>query len=256
MSDLKPTERFSNRVDDYVKYRPSYPEAVIDTLIERCGLSFDSAVADVGSGTGIFTRLLTPAVGRVIAVEPNASMRAVAESLAGVESVDGTSESMPIDSDSIDLITAAQAFHWFDRGPTKAEFQRVLKAGGWVALIWNERQSEGSTFLVEYDVLLNRFCPDYQAANHRNVGEAGIAEFMRPYKVEKFEYESFQDFDLESLQGRSLSSSYAPARGSQEAEAFLAELVALFERTAVNGQVRFKYQTQLFLSQWYEPRRD
>ncbi|MFM1850906.1 MAG: hypothetical protein RIS54_590 [Verrucomicrobiota bacterium] len=145
------TGRFSDRVEAYVRYRPGYPADLISTLVAEAQLGPDSVVADVGSGTGIFTALLLPDTGTVHAIEPNAPMRTWAESTMGAEpkfhSHGTPAEATGLPDASVDLVTAAQAFHWFDPVATRREFARILKPGGQVALIWNERLTDTTPFL-------------------------------------------------------------------------------------------------------------
>ncbi len=140
---MNPMERFSNRVENYRRFRPSYPDAVIDLIRETAGLREGSPAADLGSGTGILTRLLLDAGWEVFAVEPNAPMRAAAEEELGAEarfhSIDAPAEATGLPAGSVQAITCAQAFHWFDREAAQAEFARILKPEGWAFIIWNER---------------------------------------------------------------------------------------------------------------------
>jgi SAM-dependent methyltransferase len=160
--------RFSGRVDDYVKTRPAYPRGVLDVLRECCGLSAASAVCDLGSGTGLFTRLLLESGATVHAVEPNDEMRRAAEAMLGdapgFRSVDGRAEATTLGDESVDIVTAAQAFHWFDVEATHREMRRVLRsrAGSNVALVWNDRDLEATPFLRAYEELLVRRCPTYR----------------------------------------------------------------------------------------------
>ena len=168
------TARFANRVGDYVKTRPGYPPEVFALLRERCGLGPTTKVADVGAGTGIFTRLLLEAgAGVVYAIEPNGPMHDALIAALGkdvrLRTHDGTAEHTGLSRASVDLIVAAQAFHWFDREKTRAEFGRVLRPRGWVALVWNTRREDTTPFLVTYEQLLRRWSPDYGKVNHRNV---------------------------------------------------------------------------------------
>ena len=162
---LNSTERFSSRVENYVKYRPSYPAAVLQLLSMRCGLDATSTVADVGSGTGILTELLLETGAEVFAVEPNREMRAAAEKLLSdygrFRSVDGTAEATTLQAACVDLVTASQAFHWFDVQKSRRELGRILRPRAWVALIWNERPMVAVPLLDEYDALLRRHAPDY-----------------------------------------------------------------------------------------------
>ena len=253
MSDLRPTERFGNRVDDYVRYRPSYPEDLLSALLQKTSFA-GKDVADVGSGTGIFSGLLAGLGGRVTAIEPNDAMRAAAESrlqgVPGYRSRKGTSEAIPLPDQSVDLITAAQAFHWFDRSLTKVEFQRVLRPAGWVALVWNERQVEGSPFLLEYEQFLRERCEGYQAADHRNVTEGHLRDFMAPHAMEVLSFPSKQRLNQPEFEGRVMSSSYSPSRDSSHAPQFLSALSSLFSRHEQDGVVELSYLSQLYLSQW------
>jgi SAM-dependent methyltransferase len=150
--------RFSNRADNYARYRPGYPLGVMDILRNQCGLTDASVVADIGSGTGILSELFLRNGNTVFAIEPNAAMRQVADRLLGefpnFLSIDATAEATTLDASSVDLVTAAQAFHWFDRDRARKEFARILRPGGWVALIWNERRLDSTAFLRDYEQLL------------------------------------------------------------------------------------------------------
>lgn len=249
MSDS--TKRFSDRVDNYVRYRPSYPGELLRCLEENAGLSRKSVVADVGSGTGIFTALVLPLAARVYAVEPNDPMRAAAEqSLAGrpgFVSVAATAEATTLPSASVDLITSAQAFHWFKPAPTRLEFARVLRPSGQVALIWNERLSSSSPFSVAYENLLRTQALDYDQTVHTRIDAKVIAEFFSVRGHREFSFPNAQEFDWAGLAGRVLSSSYVPNVGHPRHTAFMDELRKVFEAHAANGRVSFDYQTRLYL---------
>ena len=245
-----PTKRFSDRVENYVKYRPSYPSAVLDGLRDHCGLSDRSAVADIGSGTGFFTERLLQSGCQVFAVEPNDEMRHAAEEGLGTSlrfhSVSGTAEHTGLDSQSIDIVTAAQAFHWFRRDETRQEFQRILKADGWVALVWNQRGID-SPFQSAYDELLRQRVPEYDRVNHRNVEDTDVAAFLGPAQYQCLTFENCQYLDLESLKGRMQSSSYTPPPGAPGHADLMAGLEAVFLEHATEGKVAFEYETQLHL---------
>lgn len=246
---LSPTQRFSNRVDNYIRYRPSYPPEVIKLLQTECGMTQNSIVADIGSGTGKLTELLLPHAKQVFAVEPNPEMRGAGERLLQAQpnftSVAGTAEATALPGGSVDLIVAGQAFHWFDRERTRTEFRRILKPGGNVALIWNDRQLEATPFLSAFETLLLGLGTDYEKVNHRNVDRKIISEFFeREPFVKSFPYS--QTFDYEGLKGRLLSSSYAPAEGEPGCAAMLAKLRAIFAAHQQNGQVAFLYDTVVF----------
>jgi len=245
------TERFSDRVADYVNYRPSYPLEVVDTLISECGLNSQSTIADIGSGTGIFSRLLLDKNFHVAGVEPNEGMRGAAEqqlsSYSKFTSSGGQSEHTGLADHSIDLITSAQAFHWFKRDETRQEFVRVLKPGGQVALIWNQHKLEQS-FQKEYDAILREFATDYNSVNHMNISYEDIAGFFSPNKVLTFEFENTQIFDLVGFLGRMQSSSYTPAASTREHAMLVQAARDLFGRYECGGEVRFEYVTRLYLA--------
>src|SRR6202142_258249 len=165
-----PTARFSDRVENYVRYRPGYPPEVLDLLRDQCGLQPTHVVADIASGTGLFTKLLLENGNSVYAVEPNAEMREMgAHVLEGYErlvTVSGTAEETTLASASVDFVTAAQAAHWFDLPRTRKEFVRILRTGGWCVLIWNERLTEGTPFLRVNEQLLLTYGTDYKAGRH------------------------------------------------------------------------------------------
>ena len=160
------TRRFSSRVENYVRYRPAYPPAVLDLLKSDCGLTSASVIADVASGTGIFTRMLLENGNRVFGVEPNAEMRKAGEeflrSYPHFTSVAGTAEAPTLADHSVDFVTAAQATHWFDREKARVEFIRICKPGGWTVLLWNERRTGSTPFLVAFEQLLVEYGTDYQ----------------------------------------------------------------------------------------------
>ena len=241
--------RFSDRVENYARYRPSYPSGLIDILKSECGLNESATVADVGSGTGILSELLLKTGSLVMAVEPNPEMRLAAERSLGAYpkfvSLDASAEETGLANDSIDLITAAQAFHWFDRAKAKKEFARILKPVGWVALIWNERRLDSTPFLRDYESLLLRYGTDYETVRHENVaGEIG--EFFSPGSYQSRNLENVQQFDFEALKGRLLSSSYTPAPDHPSFPAMLQHLEEIFNRHQKAGIVSFEYETRVF----------
>ena len=245
----EPTRRFSDRVENYIRFRPSYPAGVFVALREHAGLGPGGVVADVGSGTGIFAQLLLPHCARVFGVEPNDAMRAAAEQLlagaANFTSRPGTAEATGLPDASVDLVTAAQAFHWFVGPACRREFARILRPGGGVALVWNERLADATPFLAGYEALLRRHATDYDQVNHVNIEPAALAAFFGPAGMTTLEFPNAQDFDLAGLQGRLLSSSYAPNAGQPGHEAMMAELNELHARNQQHGRVSFLYTTKL-----------
>ena len=247
-----PTGRFSHRVDDYVRYRPGYPEAVRDALRAWGLLPVDAVVLDVGAGTGLSSEPFLRAGHRVLGVEPNAGMRGAAERGLGAryperfQVVDGRAEAVPLPGASVDLVVAGQAFHWFEPERARAEFVRLLRPGGAAALFWNERRLGGTPFLVGYERLLRTFGTDYAAVSDRYPTPAKIAAFFRTPGFLTTEFPTGQSFDFESLRGRLLSSSYAPTAESPAYGPMTAELRALFDRCQENGTVRFEYRTVVY----------
>ena len=241
--------RFSNRADNYARYRPGYPDGVIDILQSECDLKETSIIADVGSGTGILAELFLKNGNTVFGVEPNAAMRLFAErqlqSFENFVSVEATAEATTLESASVDFITAGQAFHWFDREQTRREFARILKPNGWVVLIWNERRLDSTAFLRDYENLLLRYGTDYEKVRHENVaGE--IAQFFAPDIFQFKSLENAQHFNFEALKGRVMSSSYTPEQGHPRFEPMLAELEDIFNAHQRDGIVTFEYETKVY----------
>ena len=252
MSDSKsaPTERFSDRVDDYVKYRPQYSREVVEALTDECGLMPDHLVVDVGCGTGFLAKIFLENGNRVIGVEPNANMRMAGEDFLSpfekFRMVDGSAESTSLPSNYADFIIAGQAFHWFQPEATRREFARILKTGGWAVLIWHDRDMESTPFLRAYEEFLVRYSTDYTTVAHNKVANYGALEsFYSPDRMRLIEQKTQQHFDLEGLRGRLLSSSYAPREGPA-AEAMLRELPELFHRYAADGKVTLDYRTKIY----------
>lgn len=247
---MKNEQRFSDRVENYIRYRPGYPREVLVPLVDSAGLGAESVVADLGSGTGIFSALLLTTGCTVIGVEPNSPMREAAERLLATSprfrSVEGNAAATTLADGSVDLVTAAQAFHWFNAGETRAEADRILKTGGMVALVWNERKTDSSPFLRDYESLLMQFGTDYAAVRHENVDGEALKTFFRD-GYRSYVSRNLQSFAFEGLKGRLLSCSYAPNEGHSDHEAMLTELRSIFHRHAEAGQVTFEYDTRLHL---------
>ncbi|MBM3288706.1 MAG: class I SAM-dependent methyltransferase [Candidatus Hydrogenedentes bacterium] len=245
------TQRFSDRVENYIKYRPGYPEALLDCIVARAGLSQGSAVADIGSGTGIFAALLLARGVCAYAVEPNREMREAAERLLGADerfvSVAGSAERTGLGDASADAICVAQAFHWFDGARARAEFKRILRPGGVVALIWNDRKVDATPFLAAYDALLRTRGTDYEQVNHRNVDAARLSAFFGAGGYEEMVFANEQRFDWNGLYGRAMSSTYVPAKGSPGHDVFVTGLHEVFAAFAHDGAVAFEYDTRLYL---------
>ncbi len=246
-------QRFSNRVTDHVKYRPGYPAELLELLVAETGLSQASVVADAGSGTGILSALLLDSGCQVAGVEPNREMREAAETLIGDRvgfwSIDGSAEDTTLAAASVDLVTAGQAFHWFDEKLARKEFKRILKPGGHVVLVWNQRKTDCGAFSEAYDALLHAHACDYAQVDHRNVDDARIRAFFAPAEYQSAQFANRQHLDWEGLYGRALSSSYVPAQDHPQHAQFAEALRALFEEYAEKGHVDFEYDTLVYYGQ-------
>ena len=245
------TQRFTDRVSNYIKYRPSYPKEMIQILAQKTGLLDGKIIADIGSGTGILTKQLLEAGCNVYAIEPNKAMRIAAEealtSHVGFSSVNATAENTTLPDNSVDGITAGQAFHWFDRLATKMEFRRILRPEAFIALIWNAWQGELSPFMTGYTKLLEEWGTDYQRVSRTNIDDAAVRQFFHPKEFEKFTFPNYQIFDYEGMKGRLLSSSYSPLAGHPKHEPLIEGLASLFQQHQKEGVVRFDYITTLYL---------
>lgn len=248
-----PTERFSSRVENYVKYRPSYPQEIVELLKEECGLTVSSIIADVGSGTGILSEMFLKNGNTVYGIEPNREMREAGERLlqryTNFKSIEGAAEATKLADGSVDFVTAGQAFHWFDRAGARREFLRILKPGGWTALVWNERRTDTTPFLIAYEKMLIEYGTDYEAVNHTQINDRVVEEFFAPGDFRLKIFQTRQAFDFESLRGRLLSSSYTPEEGHPNFRPMLEAIERIFQENAVSGVVSFDYETKLYYGQ-------
>lgn len=243
------TRRFSSRVGNYVRYRPAYPSAVLDLLKSDCGLTTASVIADVASGTGIFTRMLLEKGNRVFGVEPNVEMRKAGEEFLRAYphfiSVAGTAEATTLADHSVDVVTAAQAAHWFDGGQARCEFIRICRPGGWTVLLWNERRTGSTPFLRDYEQLLVEYGTDYQEVRYeRTIQQLETFFATSPFQLRSFDYH--QDFDYPALEGRLLSSSYAPQADGAGHAPMLRDLRRVFDAHQVHDLVTFEYDTRVY----------
>jgi len=248
-SERDPTRRFSSRVDNYVRFRPGYPKEILALLKSECGMTESAVIADIGSGTGKLTELFLANGNTVFGIEPNREMREAGERLlkafANFTSTDATAEQTGLPAASVDFIVAGQAFHWFDRARCRKEFARILKPEGWVALIWNDRKTEATPFLIEYEKLLQTYATDYSKVDHKNIDDEVVREFFS-YAPMKVKIPSAQQFDVAGLKGRLLSSSYAPDEGQPGHVEMLRDLEELFNRREQGGRVEFVYDTVVY----------
>lgn len=244
--------RFSNTVENYVKFRPGYPASLVSYLETLCNLRGSSIIAEIGSGTGIFTKLITPHW-QTFAVEPGEEMRRVAEETMKDDpnyiSVMGSAEKTLLPDNSVDCIICAQAFHWFNNDRTKDEFRRILKPSGYVALIWNLRKND-TDFMKGYEAILHKYGTDYKSVKAENIADDDIDAFFAPKRVEKVEVDHAQLFDLEGVTGRLLSTSYSPKKGHPNYKAMIDELADNFAKYQENGKVQFRYTAVCYVGQF------
>jgi len=250
---LDPTTRFTNRVENYLKYRPSYPAAIISLMTSECGLTRDHVVADVGSGTGFLTELFLKNGNPVVGVEPNLEMRRAGDQLLAnypnFSSVAGAAEATTLAEHSVDFVTAAQSFHWFEQQAARREFERILKPDGWVMIAWNGFREEKSAVLRGYHEVLLRYGTDYSDVR-REISDTNVESFFSPgeCKCARFEFQQF--FDFEGFKGRLLSASYAPQEGDADYEPMLRELRKVFDANEKDGKVAFDYETEVYYGQF------
>ncbi|HVB03335.1 MAG TPA: class I SAM-dependent methyltransferase [Chitinophagaceae bacterium] len=248
-ASVDPTSRFTGRTTDYARYRPRYPDHLIDLLQNRAGLNQNTRIADMGSGTGILSELFLKKGYQVYGLEPNEEMRLAAERLLSsyplFTSIAAPAEQTGLPPSCVDLIVAGQAFHWFVPAAAKAEFSRIASPGAFAALIWNERREE-TPFLKAYDALIRRYATDYHKVNHKNIRLRNLEDFFAPEKMEMETFFNSQLLDLEGLRGRVRSSSYIPSIHHPAHETLMNEITALFGRFAGNGSVSMDYDTRVY----------
>jgi ubiquinone/menaquinone biosynthesis C-methylase UbiE len=249
LTALHPTTRFSDRVENYVKYRPSYPAEIIPFLEKYYNLRNDKRIADIGSGTGIFSELFLRSGYPVIGIEPNDHMRKAAEirlgNYSGFSSRKHRAEQTGLKTHSLDFITVAQAFHWMEPVQTKKEFFRILKPEGHIVLAWNIRLRH-SPFLQDYHALRQKFAIDYK--ENKMVDEEIIHIFFHPMLVRMHSFPNIQHLDFEALKGQLLSASYMPLPGHLSYSSMINELISLFIEHNANGFVKMEFETKLFIN--------
>lgn len=254
---IDPKHRFSSRVDNYLRSRPGYPPELVRLLARECGLAPASAVADIGSGTGLLSRLFLDNGNLVYGVEPNREMRLAGEAVLReyerFRSVAAAAEQTGLPAASVDFVVAGQAFHWFDHVRCREEFVRILRPGGWVVLVWNYRRHEASAFLQSYEKLLLTYCPDYPKILDRDAQQRDVVAFFggRPHRLECLH--NHQDFDFRGLEGRHLSQSYV-AQDGENFEPMMRDLRALFDAHSIDGKVAFEYETRAYFGRLTDAR--
>ena len=251
-----PTQRFSNRVADYVRFRPRYPTALLDLLRTEMNLRPDHVMADVGSGTGFLSELFLAAGHHVIGIEPNAEMRTAGEQALAkwkaFTSIAGTAEATTLAAQTADFVVAGQAFHWFKPDEARREFQRILRPSGWVVLVWNDRKDHAAGVYGAYEKIIADFRLD-AAADKRLLLTNNSPELEAFFAPGNFGHRVIpgvtQEFDFAALLGRLLSSSYAPTAGHPRHPAMVAALRQLFDEYETGGRIRFEHVTEVFYGQ-------
>ena len=249
--ELRSTKRFSACVEDYARYRPSYPVEVVRTLEREARVAPErTRVVDLGCGTGISAACFLREGYTVTGVEPNADMRAAAEAALGASPrfriVAGRAEDVPLPDSCCELIVVAQAFHWFDAPAARSEMRRLLVDDGVLALVWNERRIDASAFLRDYDAILRRYATDYAKVAQTYKSDIDMTGFFGPAGCTRRVFPYHQDFALAALKGRAMSSSYVPRPGQPGHDGLVRALTEAFERHAVANAVRFEYDTRLY----------
>lgn len=244
--------RFDNRVESYVRGRPHYPHAVLACLVREYGLGPTSIIADVGAGTGLLTRLLLTAGCAVTAVEPNDRMRQAADVMLGghpgYHSRAGAAEATQLPERSVHFVTAGQAFHWFNPTEARRELRRILRPGGWVALVWNSRREQGAPFLDGYEALTRTYGIDYPQITHgHTVNGESLAAFFGPAGFTEYSFVNRQTMDLQGVIDRLSSTSYMPAPGHPAYAEMLESTRRLFAATATHNHVVMEYDTNLLV---------
>ena len=250
MTFVDAKQRFSNRVTDYVRYRPGYPPALLDLLGPECGLRPDHTIADIGSGTGLLTKLFLDHGNRVFGVEPNDEMRGAGEHFlqgyANFSSVNGSAEATSLPPQSVDFIAAGQAFHWFNTELAGNEFRRILRPAGWVVVVWQDRRMEDTAFGRAYEDLLERFGVDYKRVKDAYPETEKIRTFFDSGSFRTRDLPNHQVFDWEGLCGRLRSSSYAPTEAHANYAPMMAHLRNIFDTHHQNGSVRMEYFARVY----------
>jgi SAM-dependent methyltransferase len=239
MSTVSPSRtRYAASASSYDRHRPSYPEALVDWLI--AGTPPPGRVADVGCGTGIATRLLAARGFDAVGIDPSEEMLGYARRAGGARYVCAYAAATALAPHSVDLVTAAQCFHWFDTGPTLAELARIVRPGGWCAAFWNLRAA--TAVMDEYDRLVRAFSAEYDVLVKQEAAPSALREALGRRELREATFANAQTLDREGLMGRAYSSSCVK-NGVRDTAGFEHGLQALFDRHAIDGAIEFRYRT-------------
>jgi SAM-dependent methyltransferase len=244
-----PIARFSDRAEDYAKYRPRYSHDIINALQQACGLRPEHVIADVGCGPGMLAEIFLENGNRVIGVEPNREMRVAGEKYLAAHPnfsmVEGSAEASTLPPASADFVVAGQAFHWFRSREARVEFARILKPGGWAVLVWHDRDSQSTPFLHAYEAFVRKHSTDYERVTHKLINYATLQYFFGVQRMQMIQQHNRQRLDFGGLRGRLLSSSYIPKSG-EGYEAMIAALPQLVSTHAVDDHVVLEYETKIY----------
>ncbi|MGG0175103.1 class I SAM-dependent methyltransferase [Gottfriedia acidiceleris] len=244
-------ENFTGKADLYSKFRPSYPNEYINYLLSENHLGEGNVIADIGSGTGILTRLLLEKKLTVLAIEPNDEMRGIAEKTLKeydqYKSINATAENTSLKNNSVDLITVAQAFHWFDKEKFRLECKRILKENLKVSLVWNSKDLL-SPLMIELQEICKETCPRFKGFSGGIEDTPDVYnQFFKNENYEKMVFRNDLEMDLEGFLGRNLSSSFSPLSGEEEFEPYRTALTNLFNKYSINGKIIYPYITKSYL---------
>ena len=247
---MNSTNLFSGRAEVYTQGRPSYPKELVDELYTKYGFSCNSVIADIGSGTGKLSKQLLDKGSTVYAVEPNNDMRSIAEKelseYSKFLSVSGNAENTLLPDHSVDFITVAQAFHWFDIKKFRLECDRIKKDNSRVILIWNSRDMT-SDFNKESYEIYSKYCPRFKGFHGgMKVNDIRFSEFFNG-RYEHITFDNPLMFTKELFVSRSLSGSYSLQKGDEYFNDYIASLEKLFDKYAVHGLVKMNNKTDAYI---------
>ncbi len=250
-STFDPKLVFSQRVENYIKYRPGYPVEMLDILVKECGLTADWRVADVGSGTGLLLRLFLDFGCSVIGVEPNAEMRCAGDQILSgypyFTSMPGSAESTGLEDKCVDLVSAGMALHWFDLPRARDEFRRILTPPGWIAVVWHRMLTGPELFMERYTSLVQKYSPGWTETQRRDQPGSSInlpGFFGGDYRRATFPTRQIVDWN--GLSDRTLSIAHAPQPGDSNYQSMFDELGEIFIRHEVKDHVTLEYETELY----------